>query len=534
MDEFIFGTLANDALKVIYERAWGSGLRHAHRCMPLDAQPGESVELTVTSGPALAVTDVAVYYTTDGATPQGSRGVATVGTAVRLTAIGRRWDTINNGYATVWTGVLPGQAAGTVVRYVISGWAEGGDEVWTEWPDLLATTEAAARVFFEQKTTPDYVAHSDSNGAKVFELRFDTWQAPAWARVAVMYHIFVDRFAPGPGRAWTQMEDLGTWMGGTLWGVAEKLDYIAGLGVNGIWLSPVYPGPTYHGYDVTDYRAVDERYGGAAALRAVVDGAHARGLRVILDFVANHCSNQHPLFASARDVPGSPYREWFNFDDSPVGYRGFFGVATMPQFNLRNAEAAAWMIENGVYWLREFGVDGLRLDYASGPGPDFWGGFRAACKAVNPECFLFGEIVETPEVLRAYTGRLDGALDFYTAELLRGMVTGQVAAEIARTQIAAHRAHLDGLLLPAFVDNHDMNRLLQVTGNDMAKVREGLRALLALDGPVIVFYGTEVGLRQRDDTRQIGLEASREPMPWETMVVDAEIVEMIRGRTNRG
>jgi glycosidase len=158
----------------------------------------------------------------------------------------------------------------------------------------------------------------------------------------------------------------------------EKLDYIAELGASAIWLSPIFPSPTAHGYDATDYSTVEPRLGGEQALRELVAGAHGRGLRIILDLVCNHVSNRHPIFLEAVANPRSPYHDWFSFDDSDVGYRSFFGVRSMPQLKLANPEARAWMTDIGRYWLREFEVDGYRLDHANGPGPSYWSEFWAA------------------------------------------------------------------------------------------------------------------------------------------------------------
>jgi glycosidase len=137
----------------------------------------------------------------------------------------------------------------------------------------------------------------------------------------VIYQVFVDRFYPGRGRDWAQTDDLRGFCGGTLWGVAEKLDYIADLGVTCIWLSPIFPSPSHHGYDATDLYHVEPRLGGDEALRTLVSEAHRRDIRVLLDYVCNHVSQYHPVFVEAQADPTSPYRDWFTFDDSERGYR---------------------------------------------------------------------------------------------------------------------------------------------------------------------------------------------------------------------
>ncbi|MCC6906082.1 MAG: alpha-amylase, partial [Anaerolineae bacterium] len=188
--------------------------------------------------------------------------------------------------------------------------------------------------------------YSHPSGLTVFSYRVGHDTPPEWARDTLMYHLVVDRFYPGDGRGWHQTTDPGQPMGGTLDGVADKIGYLADLGIDSLWLSPVFESPSYHGYNVTDYYRVADRLGGGAALRRLVDEAHRRGIRVILDLVCNHVSDQHPLFVNARGSRSSPYRDWFYFrDDLPHGYLTFFDVAAMPEINLGHPGARAMMLD---------------------------------------------------------------------------------------------------------------------------------------------------------------------------------------------
>ncbi|MBL8155468.1 MAG: hypothetical protein JNM70_14890 [Anaerolineae bacterium] len=333
----------------------------------------------------------------------------------------------------------------------------------------------------------------------------------------MIYHVFVDRFYPGEGRDWLQVDDLNEFCGGTLGGVKEKLGYIEGLGADCIWLSPVFCSGTHHGYDVTDYAHVEPRLGGGEALHELIEAAHQRGIRVILDIALNHLSVNHPIFQEALNHPDSPYRDWFTFDDSETGYEAYFGIATMPKVNAANPAAREWLIDVGRYWLTEFKVDGFRLDVADGPGPDFWVDFWTACKAIKPDCFCFGEVVDAPETQQQYIGRLDGLLDFALCDGFRRTFARKVMSfdELERFQARHQQAFPDDFLMLSFIDNHDMNRFLFLAGGERMAIRKAAEYQFSLPNPPVIYYGTEIGLTQVARPNEgWGLHLNRVPMQW--------------------
>ncbi len=511
MQDFVFGALEADDTILAVERQRWSGLHHEHAIAPLNPLPGQPVTLTATVGRALPVDQVTAYFTSDGSAPSGRRGQAINGFAVALQRVETTWQPLYWDYAERWQGQLPGQPAGTHVRYVIEGWRSQDD----------AFSHPATELSMDGEEQP-----------VVYGYHVDRFQTPAWAYEAVVYQVFVDRFAPAP-RRWLTPAEMEGFVGGTLRGVIDQLDYIAGLGVSALWLTPIFACHAYHGYDVIDYFEVDPRFGSKADLAELVQQAHTRGLRVILDFVANHISDQAAPFQAALTDPASPYRRWFDFDPRHShGYRTFFGVASMPQLQLDDPDARGHLLDAARYWLREFGVDGYRLDFAAGPSHDFWSMFGAACKTVNPDCWLFGEVTLGSDWLRTYAGRLDGCLDFSFTRAVRRLCATPASAsrDLAAFAAGVERAWrffpLD-FTHPCFIDNHDMNRFLWVAGNDKSRLRLAAGLLFAFGGSPILYYGTEVGLSQ---PRGKGphREEARHPMLWGADQ-DADLLEFFRG-----
>ncbi len=519
MQDFVFGALETDANTLAAERQRWSGIRHHHAIDPLDPQPGQPVTLTVTVGRDALVERITAYVTTDGSQPAGARGVASHGFTVDLQRVETRFQPIYWDFAELWQGQLPGQPEGTHVRYVIEGYCPH--------PRPLSQGERGARL----PSPPGRGAGGEGVSLWANELRIDgtsearttygytvdRCQPPTWAHEAVVYQVLVDRFAPAADR-WLEPAEMESFIGGNLRGVIDSLDYIAGLGVDALWLTPIFRCGSYHGYDTIDYFEIEPRFGVKADLAELVQKAHRRGLRLILDFVANHSSDQFPSFQQALADPASPARQLYDF--SPAyqhGYRCFFTAANMPQFNHEHPEARRYLLDAARYWLREFDVDGYRLDYAAGPSHDFWSAFGAACKEVNPGCWIFGEVTQGSDSLRTYSGRLDGCLDFGFTRQVRLLCAApaplipvsRFAAAVQRTQ----RYFPADFTRPAFIDNHDMNRFLWAAGNDQQLLRMAAALLLGFGGTPILYYGTEVGLSQPRAKGHYREEA-RHPMLW--------------------
>ncbi|MFP4344925.1 MAG: alpha-amylase family glycosyl hydrolase [Anaerolineales bacterium] len=502
LDDRVLGPLAGFEGRLARYREERRGVRHGQRLTPVLPQPGTSLTLHVTTG-GRPFDAVEARFTCDGSDPCGPTA-----RPLPFESVAPAWDTLEWRYLQRWEATLPPQPEGTWVRYRVRARATGTGR-WL-YADNQAVEPTAATPFAFSVEGP----------------------APAWSRAALVYQIFLDRFYPGEGRAWRQRQDLFAGCGGTLRGVLDRLDYLADLGVDVLWLSPVFASPSYHGYDATDLLTVEPRLGSNAELQALIDAAHARGLRVLLDFVANHWSDRHPTFVEARRDPGSPYRSWYTWGHDTGDYACYFGVRTMPELNLAPGPAREHVIAAATHWL-ERGVDGYRLDHAGGPSRDFWSAFRRACRAVRPDCWLFGELPGAPADPLGYGGVLDGALDFLLNQALRETFARRrwsLATFDAFLQ-AHERAFPPGFSRPAFLDNHDMNRFRFQAGDDLAALRLAALVLYTLSGPPILYYGTETGLSQQHPIHRrpedFGtFEEARLPLPWEDL--DGALLDYFR------
>ena len=358
--------------------------------------------------------------------------------------------------------------------------------------------------------------------------------APWWAD-RVFYEVFVRSFADSDGDGI-----------GDLRGLTDRLDYLNDgdpattddLGVTALWLMPVAASPSYHGYDVTDYRKVEADYGTADDFRALMAAAHERGIEIIVDLVINHTSRDHPWFVDARKR-GSAHEDWYIFSDESGGFGGpdgrpvwhkdgdryYFGLfwEGMPDLDLRNADVTRELDGIARFWLEEMGVDGFRLDAArhliedgetleNTPETHTWlRGFRERVRAVDPEALLLGEVWDTTSNAARYVadGSLDLAFEFGLASAFLDGVRYGEAATLAAAQAEVIAAYPSGGYA-TFLTNHDQDRVWDELGEEMAAARLAATLLLTSPGVPFVYYGEELGLSGEKPDERI-----RTPLPWD-------------------
>lgn len=349
-----------------------------------------------------------------------------------------------------------------------------------------------------------------------------TFGPAPWLRDAVLYEVFVRSFADSNGNGV-----------GDLDGITGRLDYLRGLGVTAIWLTPIHPSPSYHGYDVTDYLSVNPDFGTTQDLLELVEAAHARGMRVILDFVASHTSRYHPFFLDAYGNPDSPYSDWYLWKDpAHVTYQSFFGNESMPSVNHQTEAANRYFIDVARHWMDldgdgdyTDGIDGFRCDYALGSPHAFWKELRAALKALNPEVLLLGEVwVEDPVTQAPYfEDEFDALFDFPLYHVLQGspevagdglLGGGGFVSRLVNVVEEQHEVFPPHAVLVRFAGNHDTDRVASEVRGDEARMRLAAALVATAGGIPMLYYGDEVGLRGHKGNGPFYDEYRREPMPW--------------------
>ncbi len=333
----------------------------------------------------------------------------------------------------------------------------------------------------------------------------------------MVYELFVRSFADSNGDGI-----------GDLPGVTAHLDDLHALGVDAIWLTPIFPSPSYHGYDVSDYRAVNPDFGTLADFDALVAAAHQRGMKVILDMVLNHSSSQHPWFVNARQGADAKYRSYYNWSATDLGWRRpwdgsgtwyaagssfYYGIfcPCMPDLNLRNSAVEQELTDAMKFWLAR-GADGFRLDavryYLESPTgqladqPEthaFLRRVRANLQHEYPDALLVAEAWASADIAASYYGAGDEVqlgFAFDAADGIKSSIRGGVRDDAINALVRAQSplAGKDLGYLAPFLANHDMRRALRDLGGDQAQARVAAATLLALPGTPFMYYGEEIGM----------------------------------------
>ncbi|MDB5046784.1 MAG: glycosyl hydrolase [Deinococcus sp.] len=390
--------------------------------------------------------------------------------------------------------------------------------------------------------------------------------APEWAWRSVFYQIFPDRFRNGDpandvqtgeyiyeGRPVEHVEwntpvdahgDIHAHYGGDLNGVTQALPYLTDLGINALWLTPIFVSPSNHRYDITDYRRVDPHLGGDAAWDELAVAAEAAGVKLVLDGVFNHMGNENALFQAALQDEAAPERGLFTWRDEPgkPPYHAFFDVPTLPKIDYRNELAVQEFLsgEESVvrHWLRR-GAAGWRLDVAhmigtGGTDEDnlpLHRALKSAARQEKDDAFIFGERFFDPEHALDGQGE-DSAMNYHgfglpVMQWLSGATYFSEPSQLAGPEVAeilwdAYHALPPqvGLSMVNLLESHDIGRAMYRVGNDRTRFLAAFTLLMGYAGVPCTYYGTEVGVSQ---SRSGNMPWCREPMPWDEARWDTDL-----------
>lgn len=360
---------------------------------------------------------------------------------------------------------------------------------------------------------------------------------PEWVHHAIFYQIFPDRFARSERithpdgihfKEWGASPAEQGYQGGDLLGIVDRLDYLEALGVDALYLNPVFASASNHRYHTYDYLSVDPLLGGDEALRELLDAAHRRGMRVVLDGVFNHASRGFWPFHHVLENGGdSPYIDWFHIEDWPLNpypnaegqapnYAAWWGLHALPKLNVSNPGVRDYLLHVAKHWI-EFGADGWRLDVPEEiDDAHFWRAFRAAVRDANPEAYLVGEIWhDAQEWLRG--DRFDGIMNYVLSRAALGFFGEQTlrtdyepggyalqplsAADFAATIDHSMSIYKKKVVLAQLnlLDSHDTARALWILDGDETALRLCVLFQMVMPGAPCIYYGDEIGMTGATD-----------------------------------
>lgn len=361
------------------------------------------------------------------------------------------------------------------------------------------------------------------------------FRSPEWVKRTIWYQIFPERFANGNPKndpelalPWGSEEPkVGNFFGGDFEGVLEHLDYLEDLGITGIYFTPVFKAYSNHKYDTIDYFDIDPHFGTKDTLKQLVNACHDRNIRVMLDAVFNHSGYYFPPF---QDVlthgEHSRYKDWFHPSSFPLqggvrpNYETFGFVESMPKLNTANPEVKQYLLDVATYWIKEFDIDGWRLDVANEVDHPFWREFRQTVKKIKPDLYILGEIWhDSISWLRG--DQFDAVMNYpFTINALKLLASQTTSAQQFMEEMTYVYHNYSTLVFQStfnLIGSHDTPRVLTECRDNVAKARLLHAILLTFPGSPCIYYGDEIGLTGGMDP------GCRKCMVWEESKQNLEL-----------
>lgn len=364
---------------------------------------------------------------------------------------------------------------------------------------------------------------------------------PYWVQDSIFYQIFPDRFANGDKtndppnvQKWGARPTLWDFQGGDLRGIIRRFDYLLELGINAIYLNPIFQATSSHRYNTSDYYKIDPKLGDWGDFSAFLDIAHRNNIRVILDGVFNHCGRGFFAFNDIlENGEHSPYRDWFHIHRFPldaftpgdaINYSGWWSHKSLPKFNTNNPEVRKYLLGVAKYWIEQ-GADGWRLDVPNEINDDeFWAEFRQVVKNANREAYIFGEIWDA-DPRWANDTHFDGLMNYPVKDALITLLNKrenlqQFSEKIDRLLKIYPRENVYSMYVP--LGSHDTERILSALGGDLEKLKLAYLFQFAFPGAPAIYYGDEVGLEGGRDPE------CRGGFPWDPAVWKGDLHLWVR------
>ncbi|MDD2262195.1 MAG: glycoside hydrolase family 13 protein [Clostridia bacterium] len=406
------------------------------------------------------------------------------------------------------------------------------DEYYDIYEAQLKLEERHFKYFFELKNDKESVYYTSdgfiSNGVKNENSFFfpvinddEIYTFPKWAEGVTIYQIFVDRFnktyeKPFINAKWNDIPKRHLFYGGDFNGIKEKLDYIHSLGVDVIYLSPIFSSVTNHKYDIEDFYSIDEMFGGEDQLQDLIKEIHNKKMRIVLDCVFNHMSCYNKIFQDVIEKgKKSLYKDWFYIKEYPISidrcnYDTFAGcVPSMPRLKTSNPQVIDYLVGASVYWTKKLGIDGWRLDVADEVSVSLWRKFREEILKVNCEALIIGEIWN--DASKWMNGdQLHTVTNYKYRKWMMEFIENKIDSSVFWQKISANNALYKTLsynYLVNLLGSHDTKRLASVVGKNKAIL--ALLTTLVFQGIGLIYYGDEIGLTGKDDPD------NRRTMPWD-------------------
>ncbi|MGL4672458.1 glycoside hydrolase family 13 protein [Cetobacterium sp.] len=376
----------------------------------------------------------------------------------------------------------------------------------------------------------------------------DILDTPAWAKETVWYQIFPERFnngkleiSPEHSQEWGSKPTTTNFMGGDLYGLYEKIDYLENLGITGIYLCPIFLANSSHKYDTIDYYKIDPHFGDNEIFKKIVEKCHSKGIKVMLDAVFNHTGLEFEIWKDIiANGENSKYKDWFVINkfplieaDGKVNYETFANVKNMPKLNLENVDCREYFLKVASYWVEEFDIDGWRLDVCNEIDHKFWREFRERIRAIKNDVYILGEIWH--DSLPWLMGdQFDAVMNYPLSDAIIKFLSSNRKESAQNFMydinkiIVSYPKNINEVTFN-LLDSHDTSRVLTTLNEDKNLLKLALVLLFFQSGSPCIYYGTEIGM---NGLKSSSSEDNRKCMIWDEENQDKDLFEFVQKLIN--